>query len=55
MAILGLGGLLGDAACALMHNGELKAAIEENKLMRGAHAGEVPCGPPSRNACASLE
>jgi carbamoyltransferase len=42
MAILGLGGLLGDAACALLHNGELKAAIEENKLMRGAHAGEVP-------------
>lgn len=42
MAILGLGGLLGDAACALLHNGELKAAIEENKLRRGAHAGEVP-------------
>lgn len=42
MAILGLGGLLGDAACALLHNGELKAAIEENKLRRGAHSGEVP-------------
>ena len=42
MAILGLGGLLGDATCALLHNGELKAAIEENKLRRGAHMGEVP-------------
>ena len=29
MSILGLGGLLGDAACALLHNGELKAAVEE--------------------------
>jgi carbamoyltransferase len=42
MAILGLGGLLGDAAAALLHNGELKAAIEENKLTRGSHPGEVP-------------
>jgi carbamoyltransferase len=42
MSILGLGGLLGDAACAVLHNGELKAAIEENKLRRGAYPGEVP-------------
>lgn len=42
MAILGLGGLLGDAACAILHNGELKAAIEENKLRRNAHPGEIP-------------
>lgn len=42
MAILGLGGLLGDAACALLHNGELKAAVEERKLTRGARAGELP-------------
>jgi hypothetical protein len=30
MVILGLGGLLGDAACAVMKDGELKAAVEEN-------------------------
>ncbi|MEI9814678.1 MAG: carbamoyltransferase C-terminal domain-containing protein [Acidobacteriota bacterium] len=42
MSILGLGGLLGDAACAILHNGELKAAIEENKLRRGYVAGEIP-------------
>ena len=32
MVILGLGGLLGDAACAVLKDGELKAAIEEAKL-----------------------
>jgi carbamoyltransferase len=42
MAILGLGGLLGDAACAVIENGELKAAIEENKLTRGWHPGGIP-------------
>jgi len=29
MIILGLGGLLGDAACAVLKNGELVAAVEE--------------------------
>jgi carbamoyltransferase len=42
MAILGLGGLLGDAAAAVLQHGEIKAAIEENKLRRGGHPGEVP-------------
>jgi carbamoyltransferase len=42
MGILGLGGLLGDAACAVLHNGELKAAIEEKKLTRGNPSGEMP-------------
>jgi len=42
MSILGLGGLLGDAACAVIENGELKAAIEENKLSRGWRAGDIP-------------
>jgi carbamoyltransferase len=42
MGILGLGGLLSGAACAVMHNGELKAAIEEQKLTRGGHASEIP-------------
>lgn len=42
MAILGLGGLLGDAACAVLHNGELKAAVEENKLARAWRPGGIP-------------
>ena len=42
MAILGLGGLLGDAACTVLNNGELKAAIEENKLTRSWRPGGLP-------------
>jgi carbamoyltransferase len=42
VALLGLGGLLDDAACAILHNGELKAAVEERKMMRGSHPGEIP-------------
>jgi carbamoyltransferase len=34
MVILGLGGLLSDAACAVLKNGEIQAAVEENKLTR---------------------
>lgn len=40
--ILGLGGLLDDAACAALKNGELRAAVEEAKIMRGLHPGEIP-------------
>jgi carbamoyltransferase len=40
--ILGLGGLLGDAACAAMKNGELVAAAEENKIARGFRPGTIP-------------
>ncbi|HWZ32207.1 MAG TPA: carbamoyltransferase C-terminal domain-containing protein [Bryobacteraceae bacterium] len=40
--ILGLGGLLGDAACAVLKNGELRAAIEEAKLTRGSAPGTIP-------------
>jgi len=40
MIILGIGGLLGDAACALLKDGELVAAVEESKLVRRrTHAG----------------
>src|SRR5581483_2854844 len=42
MVILGLGGLLGDAACAVLKDGELKAAIEENKLDRMWKPGGLP-------------
>jgi carbamoyltransferase len=42
MIILGLGGLLSDAACALLRNGELIAAIEEQKIARWHTNGELP-------------
>ncbi|HEY4361541.1 MAG TPA: carbamoyltransferase C-terminal domain-containing protein [Bryobacteraceae bacterium] len=42
MVILGIGGLLGDAACAVLKNGELKAAVEEAKLVRGPRHGQMP-------------
>ena len=34
MIILGIGGLLGDAAAAILKDGELAAAVEESKLVR---------------------
>ena len=42
MIILGLGGILSDAACALLRDGELVAAIEEKKIARRHAAGELP-------------
>ncbi len=42
MVILGLGGILGDAACAVLKDGELRAAIEEAKLTRAFTPGEIP-------------
>jgi carbamoyltransferase len=34
MIILGIGGILGDAASAILKDGELVAAVEESKLVR---------------------
>jgi carbamoyltransferase len=42
MVILGLGGLLKDAACAVLQHGELQAAIEEVKLTRGLGPAGMP-------------
>lgn len=43
MVILGIGGLAGGAAVAVLHDGRLAAAVEEAKLVRGAEApGEIP-------------
>ena len=42
MVILGLGGLLRDAACAVIKDGKLEAAIEEAKLTRGLGPGGLP-------------
>ena len=38
----GLGGLLNDAACAVLKDGELLAAVEEAKLTRGQRPGGLP-------------
>jgi carbamoyltransferase len=42
MTILGLGGLLRDAACAVLQNGKLIAAAEELKLARRVNPGQIP-------------
>ena len=45
MIILGIGGILSDAACALLRDAELVAAVEESKLARHPHhtgAGDLP-------------
>ena len=45
MIILGIGGILSDAAAAVLRDGELAAAVEESKLARQAHRanpGELP-------------
>jgi carbamoyltransferase len=52
MVILGIGGLLGDAACAALKNGELKAAVEEGKISRGYRPGQIPLA--SINECLRL-
>jgi carbamoyltransferase len=59
MIILGIGGILGDAACAILSGGVLVAAIEESKLSRqglkpGAHAGTTELPEQSIAACLSL-
>jgi carbamoyltransferase len=42
MTILGIGGLLSDAACAILKDGELKAAVEEAKVTRNFRPGQMP-------------
>ena len=42
MNILGIGGVLGDSAAALIRNGEIAAAIEEAKLARSLQPGRLP-------------
>ncbi|MCL5746423.1 MAG: carbamoyltransferase [Acidobacteria bacterium] len=55
MIILGIGGMTGDAASAILKDGELLAAVEESKLTRRSAAprvGELP--ENSIRACLSL-
>ncbi|HWQ54751.1 MAG TPA: carbamoyltransferase C-terminal domain-containing protein [Bryobacteraceae bacterium] len=51
MIILGIGGILGDAASAILKNGRLAAAVEESKLSRLVLRG----GLPDRSIAACLE
>ena len=56
MIILGIGGIVGDSASAILKDGKLVAAIEESKLVRrrthwGGH-GEMP--EHSITACLEL-
>lgn len=42
MVILGIGGIRNDAACAILVDGELKAAVEQKKVARYHRVGELP-------------
>ena len=42
MIILGIGGILHDAACAVLSDGELVAAVEQRKVARTRNPGELP-------------
>jgi len=42
MLVLGIGGWLHDGAAAILRDGELVAAIEEEKLLRQPHPGGLP-------------
>ena len=44
MIILGLGGILKDAACAVLKDGDLLAAVEKRKVARLASSGGLPEG-----------
>jgi carbamoyltransferase len=59
MIILGIGGILGDAASAVLKDGCLAAAIEESKLSRqglkpGGHSGSTELPEQSIAACLAL-
>ncbi len=42
MTILALGGLLNDAACAILRDGRLVTAVEQKKVARHHHPGQLP-------------
>src|SRR6185369_3360604 len=52
MTILGIGGILNDAACAILKDGKLAAAVEEKKIARRSTVGELP--EQSLAACLEL-
>ncbi len=42
MIILGIGGILNDAACAVLKDGDLAAAVEQRKIIRSRRLGQLP-------------
>src|SRR5260370_42241443 len=42
MIILGIGGILGEAACGVLKDGRLVAAVEERKVSRRHSPGDLP-------------
>ncbi|MFN7997847.1 MAG: carbamoyltransferase C-terminal domain-containing protein [Bryobacteraceae bacterium] len=59
MVILGIGGILGDAASAVLRDGQLTAAVEESKLSRhalkgGGHGGPTELPEQSMAMCLSM-
>jgi carbamoyltransferase len=52
MTILGIGGILGDAASAIVKDGQLAAAVEEVKVSRQYRVGALP--EASISACLSM-
>jgi carbamoyltransferase len=55
MIILGIGGILGDAASAILKDGELVAAVEESKLVRRRTHWGGPAGLPEHSIATCLE
>jgi carbamoyltransferase len=55
MIILGIGGILGDAASAVLKDGELVAAVEESKLVRRRTPWGGPGGLPEHSIATCLE
>src|SRR5580692_6114277 len=55
MIILGIGGILGDAASAILKDGELVAAVEESKLVRRRMYWGGPEGLPDQSIATCLE
>ena len=50
MTILGLGGIMKDAACSVLKDGRIAAAIEENKIMARVDRRARCRSRPSRSA-----
>src|SRR6185295_4819253 len=54
MIILGIGGVMGDAASAILIDGRLAAAVEESKLTRRAQGGQGELPQESIAMCLEL-
>jgi carbamoyltransferase len=55
MIVLGIGGILGDAAAAILRDGELAAAVEESKLVRRRLNWGGASGLPERSIATCLQ